>query len=154
MPVKIPLSAIGVVLLSAWALSACAVALTATPAPVSPSNTPQTLNTAKPTATAMVFETTASPLESGAGLEPELADERAATCTGGEENLVARGIIVTYDVTYEQVMTWYCGGSEFEDILLALETHEAVDVTVDDLLDRHAHGQTWDTIWKQTGMVP
>jgi hypothetical protein len=145
---------IWLLVLGAWALAACAAPFPSVPGPdISPAGT---VKAGESVASESQTTTAPAPLrdESGSAPDPELDAERAATCENGEENLVAGGITETYAVTYAQVMTWFCAGSEFEDILLALETHAAVDVAVDELLNRRGQGQSWDAIWKETGLVP
>jgi len=44
-------------------------------------------------------------------------------CLGDEVSPVGQSIADDYEfASYEQVMTWFCNGAEFEDILVALET--------------------------------
>jgi hypothetical protein len=45
-------------------------------------------------------------------------------------------------------MTWYCDGAAFSDILLALETAELVDTSVEELLIM-VEDSTWEEIWQE-----
>jgi hypothetical protein len=74
-------------------------------------------------------------------------------CYGPEQHRIGLGISEKFEVTYEEVMIWFCGGSQFEDILLALQTSELASISVNDLLVKRANGQMWDDIWKDIGLV-
>jgi hypothetical protein len=88
-----------------------------------------------------------------ATLPPHTILEVLADCTDPATNSLAESITETYDVTYEQVMSWYCDGHSFEDILTALETSQAVDVPAQDLLDMLAD-RDWNAIWQEVGFTP
>ena len=55
--------------------------------------------------------------------------------------------------TSEQVLVWFCGGYEFEDILTALETQDQTGVPAEDLLDMLAQGLDWNEIWSSIGLT-
>jgi hypothetical protein len=74
-------------------------------------------------------------------------------CYGPEQHRFGLSISEKFEVTYEDVMIWFCGGSQFEDILLALQTSELASISVDELLVKRANGQKWDDIWKDIGLV-
>ena len=75
-------------------------------------------------------------------------------CLGDEISLVGQSIADDYDsASYEQVMTWFCSGAEFEDILVALETQTQTDTSAGEMLQMLADGFTWDEIWLVTGLV-
>ena len=75
-------------------------------------------------------------------------------CLGNEISPIGRSIADDYDsATYEQVMTWFCNGAEFEDILVALETEEQTDVSAEEMLKMLADGFTWDEIWQIIGLT-
>lgn len=74
-------------------------------------------------------------------------------CLGEEEQSVAESIAETFEVSYDQVMVWFCNGSEYEDILLALQTADSLDVPADELLKMRAAGLTWEDIWTTSGWV-
>ena len=58
-----------------------------------------------------------------------------------------------YDLaSYDQVMTWFCEGAEFEDILVALETQDVTGEPAGDMLQMLADGLTWDEIWLLVGL--
>ena len=68
-------------------------------------------------------------------------------CTAEEPHPMGESIAGRFEVSYQQVMTWYCGGDSFSDILLALETGKLVEgVQAGDLL-RRLDEQTWEQIW-------
>ena len=83
----------------------------------------------------------------GAGVNPE------TDCSTLNPHPIALGMVDTYDVSYDQVMTWYCDGYAFSDILLALETSDLADIPVPDLL-LLVKDQSWDEIWDDLGVNP
>lgn len=70
-------------------------------------------------------------------------------CLGDEISPIGKAIAEEYDSTsYEQVMTWFCNGAEFEDILVALETEAQTGALAGEMLQMLADGFTWDDIWQ------
>lgn len=80
-----------------------------------------------------------------AGVNPE------TDCSTLNPHPLAQGMVETFDVSYDEVMTWYCDGYAFSDILLALETSDLADIPVLDLLPLTEH-QSWDEIWDDLGV--
>jgi len=75
-------------------------------------------------------------------------------CLGGETSPIGQSIADDYESTsYEQVMTWFCNGAEFEDILVALETEAQTDTSADEMLKMLADGFTWEEIWQLVGLT-
>ena len=75
-------------------------------------------------------------------------------CLGGEVSPIAESIAGDYEFTdYTEVVTWFCNGAEFEDILVALESESQTGTPADDMLQMLAEGFTWDEIWKLTGLA-
>lgn len=63
---------------------------------------------------------------------------------------IAASIVEKYPETdYEQVMTWFCKGAEFEDILLSLLTARLSERKPEAMLESIADGQTWEEIWQE-----
>jgi hypothetical protein len=85
-----------------------------------------------------------------ANREPAPADD--IYCTEVDPHPVAQGIARRFEVTYEEVMTWFCGGHSFDDILLALETAELVDRPAGELLTLKENS-SWDELWEELGLV-
>lgn len=81
-------------------------------------------------------------------------DESASSvrCTETDPHPVGQSISQTFDVTYEEVMTLFCAGYPFEDILIALQTGEISGHPAKVLLARHEE-MTWDQIWEEIGIV-
>jgi len=78
----------------------------------------------------------------------------APDCLGGEISPIGQSIADEYASTsYEQVMTWFCNGAEFEDILVALETEAQTDTSADEMLKMLADGFTWEEIWQLLGLI-
>lgn len=75
-------------------------------------------------------------------------------CLGDEISPIGQSIADTYQsASYEQVMTWFCNGAEFEDILVALETESLSDTPADEMLQMLADDFTWDDIWLFIGLT-
>lgn len=75
-------------------------------------------------------------------------------CYDPEPNQIALGIVDNYEeVTYEQVMTWFCDGADFENILLALQTEKESGYPAEELLLMIAGDQTWEEIWLEIGLI-
>lgn len=75
-----------------------------------------------------------------------------ANCTDLNPHPIGASIAADYEVSYEQVMTWFCSGYSFENILIALETSEAVDVPAEDLLQMLLEKE-WEEIWVEVGLT-
>lgn len=76
------------------------------------------------------------------------------TCYGSEIHPIGQEIASQYEeVTYEQVMDWFCNGANFEDILVALQTAKQTGEPAQSLLEMLAAGQTWDEIWQSVGLT-
>lgn len=111
---------------------------------------------ALPTSAAMdaaptIEATTAA--DAPSGLTPLSTEEAATECPGEEINPIGQSIAADYDfATYDQVMTWFCEGAEFEDILTALETQAVTDEPADEMLQMLADGLTWEDIWLLVGL--
>jgi len=75
-------------------------------------------------------------------------------CLGDEISPIGQSIADEYEsASYEQVMTWFCNGAEFEDILVALETEAQTGTSADEMLKMLADGFTWDELWQQVGLT-
>ena len=75
-------------------------------------------------------------------------------CLGDEISPIGQSIADEYETaSYDQVMTWFCNGAEFEDILVALETETQIDTSANEMIQMLADGFTWDEIWLITGFV-
>jgi hypothetical protein len=86
--------------------------------------------------------------------EEAQADESAvdADCTDLNPHPIGASIAADYEVSYEQVMIWFCSGYSFENILIALETSEAVEVPAEDLLEMLLEME-WEEIWVEVGLT-
>lgn len=73
-------------------------------------------------------------------------------CSDTDPNPLGKDIAKTYSVPYEQVMTWFCQGYSFDNILIALETSEATDIPAETLLQMLLE-KDWETIWQEIGFV-
>lgn len=87
------------------------------------------------------------------GEETQIGEATAdANCTDLNPHPIGASIATDYEVSYEQVMTWFCSGYSFENILIALETSEAVDVPAEDLLQMLLEKE-WEEIWVEVGLT-
>jgi hypothetical protein len=85
------------------------------------------------------------------------AEEVNDYCTnwGELQHPVGSGIALRYDVDYELVMTWFCQGYGFGQIMLALETSKILATNPDadqfspeELLTMRTNQLGWGEIWK------
>jgi hypothetical protein len=75
-------------------------------------------------------------------------------CLGDEINSIGQSIADEYEAaSYEQVMTWFCNGAEFEDILVALETEMQTETPAVEMLQMLADDFTWEEIWQLVGLT-
>jgi hypothetical protein len=87
-----------------------------------------------------------------ATVEPEA--EAEIHCTDPDPHPMGESIAEKFEVSYEQVMTWYCRGDAFSDILLALETAKLVeDQEIEALLER-LESEDWEKIWADLDVRP
>ena len=87
--------------------------------------------------------------------EPPLPPTKTSPdCLNGEVSPIGEAIAEEYEAaSYEQVMTWFCDGAAFEDILTALETEAQTDTPAVEMLEMIADGFTWEEIWQLTGLT-
>ena len=82
------------------------------------------------------------------------AEPAPPDCLGGEVSPIGQSIADEYEFTsYEEVITWFCNGAEFEDILVALETESQIGAPAEEMLQMLADGFTWDEIWQLVGLT-
>jgi len=75
-------------------------------------------------------------------------------CLNSEMSVLGRDIAAQFeDVSFEQVMTWFCSGAEYEDILIALQTEKVTDQPAQGMLEMLVTGLTWDEIWQSIGYI-
>ncbi len=74
-------------------------------------------------------------------------------CTQDEEHPIAQSIADEFDVSYDQVMAWACGGETFDDILLALQTGEIAQRSPSELLALKAQMGGWEQVWESLGLA-
>ncbi len=78
----------------------------------------------------------------------DVVETLEAVCPGESTNTIGQGIANEYEFTsYEEVMSWFCDGAEFEDILVALQTEDQTDFPAEELLEMLAEGLSWEDIW-------
>jgi hypothetical protein len=98
--------------------------------------------------------------------EPEAAQETVAPddnpepepvvsdCLNGEVSAIGQSIADDFEtVSYEQVITWFCDGAEYEDILVALETESLTGIYAEEMLQMLADGLSWEDIWLLVGLT-
>lgn len=82
------------------------------------------------------------------------AETALPNCLGDEVSPIGQSIADEYDFTsYEEVITWFCSGAEFEDILVALETESQTGTPAEEMLAMLADGFTWEEIWQLEGLT-
>ena len=83
-----------------------------------------------------------------------VVEAAAPDCLEGEISPIGGSIADEYEVTsYEEVITWFCNGAEFEDILVALETESQTGTPAEEMLQMLADGFTWEEIWQLIGLT-
>lgn len=86
--------------------------------------------------------------------ETEVVVTVEAECPGEGTNAIGQGIADEYEFTsYDEVITWFCDGAEFEDIMVALQTEELSDTPAEEMLVMLAEGFTWEDIWLVVGLT-
>jgi hypothetical protein len=85
-------------------------------------------------------------------LAPEEEAISVFECTETNPHPMGQSIAETFDVSYEQVMTWFCDDYTFDDILIALETGQATDIPAAVLLEMRME-KTWSEIWVEIGLT-
>lgn len=79
---------------------------------------------------------------------PTLQDTGVANCASADINQIGQSIAQPYAFTSgEEVMSWFCEGAEFEDILMALQTEELNGTPAEEMLEMRTQGLSWDDIW-------
>lgn len=84
-------------------------------------------------------------------LDSVATENPETNCSSVNPHPVAEGMTESFEITYDEVMTLYCDGYAFSDILLALETSELVDQTPAALLAR-LRTRSWQEIWDEFGI--
>lgn len=84
-------------------------------------------------------------------LDSVATENPETNCSSLNPHPVAEGMTESFEITYDEVMTLYCDGYAFSDILLALETSELVDQTPAALLAR-LRTRSWQEIWDEFGI--
>ena len=100
------------------------------------------------------LSSTESVLEIPATEEIIVVEPVVSDCLNGEISLIGESIADEYETaSYEQVVSWFCDGAEFEDILVALETESQTGTSTEEMLQMLADGFSWDEIWQLVGLT-
>ena len=70
------------------------------------------------------------------------------TESAGLTHPVAASLVSQYDVSEAQVVSWFCAGYPFGQILLALTTAQETDFTVTELLEAKSRLGGWGQVWQ------
>jgi hypothetical protein len=90
-----------------------------------------------------------------ATLVPETLQPRTTVdvhCTETDPHPIAQSIAETYHTTYEEVMTFFCTGVGFEDIVLAYQTADLAGITADEALTLWYDFGNWEDVWIELGL--
>ena len=88
------------------------------------------------------------------GEEEATEEEDAAYCVGADPHPTAQRLAETYDVTYEEIMGWFCGdGYGLGEIKHALETSAATGDSPEDLLALKDELGGWGEVWQELGLI-
>ena len=75
-------------------------------------------------------------------------------CLGMDHSQIGEGIAQQFENTdYDEVMSWFCEGAAYEDILVALQTEKLTTYPADEMLAMLADGMSWEEIWDVTGLT-
>jgi len=85
------------------------------------------------------------------GSVPEPTENPETNCSTLNPHPLAEGMAEQFEASYDEIMTWYCDGYAFSEILLALETEELVDQSTEELL-LMLEDSTWEEIWQDLGV--
>lgn len=79
----------------------------------------------------------------------------AAYCSGKQEKVhpFAEGIAESYGASTDAVMAYYCDGSSFGEIMLALQTQRLNGSDAGGLLANVRNGQGWGQMWTEMGLL-
>lgn len=133
---------IGIILLIGFLLASCSSTGTISTTPTAPIKpyTPTVQNT----------PTLVLPANTGGEILPQ--ETAISNCANEDANKIARAIADSYSfTTTEEVISWFCKGAEFEDIMVALETEELNGTAAEDMLQMRAEGLSWEEIWQVVG---
>ena len=83
----------------------------------------------------------------------DTVENSETNCAALDPHPMAVSITEKFEVTYDEVMTLYCDGFAFSDILLALETTQLVDQEPEELL-KLLETKSWEEIWSELGVNP
>ena len=70
-----------------------------------------------------------------------------------EEHPVAARLVGNFEVPYDVIMDWFCGGFGFGEIKMALQISTTAGVSPDELLQMKANGTGWGVIRKGFGLI-
>ena len=74
------------------------------------------------------------------------------TCMKSTPDPLGLSIADTYEMPYADVLTWFCEGFSYENIMIALETSEAVEIPAETLLQMLLK-KDWEEIWQEIGFI-
>lgn len=73
-------------------------------------------------------------------------------CTETNPHPVGQSIAQTYHTSYEEVMTFFCTGVPFEDIVLGYQTAKAAGIEVEEALTLWYDLGSWEEVWIELGI--
>lgn len=75
-------------------------------------------------------------------------------CLGSETHPIGQEITKQFkEASYDEAMTWFCNGAEFEAILVSLQTEKDTGEPAEELFKLFTEGQTWEDIWDAIGFT-
>jgi hypothetical protein len=85
----------------------------------------------------------------------EEEEEELAYCVGVDPHPVAQRLAETYDVAYEDIMTWFCEGRYgLGEIMHALQTgSDEEGNTPEELLQMKTDMGGWGQVWQELGLI-
>lgn len=91
----------------------------------------------------------------GRGLEQVRLAAAPEVCTGeaARPHPVASAFARRYQVPYEEILTWFCDGYGFGEVVHAYSISRRADVPVDEVFAQREAGLGWGQIWHSYGLI-
>jgi hypothetical protein len=83
---------------------------------------------------------------------PEAAPTANTQCAETDPHPIAQSIAETYDAPYEEVMSFFCTGVAFEDIVLAYQTADLAEIEVKEALTLWYDFGSWEAVWDELSL--
>lgn len=93
------------------------------------------------------------PIEDPIDDDPIEDPEEEGICVTGTLHPVGMSLSLRYETPYEDIMTWFCDGFGFGEIMLALQTSQVTEMTPEELLLLKVELGGWGEVWQHLGLI-